>query len=95
MDVSSKRRRCVDSSALQHQAMPGDGEEGRPLGVVKTIGVNQVRNLACIAHAHLVLSFDLHTMHVSRWNQFRIQVGASVTTKWHGKELGSQRVVMQ
>ena len=57
MDVSSKRRRCVESSALQHQAMPGDGEghTGRPLGVVKTIGVKQVRNLACIANAHVIL----------------------------------------
>lgn len=92
MDVSSKRRRCVESSALQRQAMWGDdeGDAGRPLGVVKTVGVNQVRNLACIAHAHVILQACMGYYAFPHWNQLRIQVGVNVTTKWHGKELGSQ-----
>ena len=45
MDVSTKRRRCDSEQSVPSEMEP---DVRRSLGVVKTIGINQVRSLACI-----------------------------------------------
>lgn len=90
MELPSKRR-CLGSEDLPSHA---DSVHAVKLGVVKTIGINQVRSLVIVWEEKSSLRFEmlpvLFEMFECCLQLFRLPFGSSVTTRWHGKEFWSQ-----
>lgn len=81
--MDPRKRPCLE------RAVPLKGSDGASieavLGVVKTVGVNQVRLL--VLHIDLVVEKAAeHPICFICFPLIRLPVGSSVTTKWHGKE---------